>query len=49
MGIGSEGWVAVKTGRNFVGVELKKSYFDVAVGNLIGIEESLKSELLLDV
>jgi superfamily II DNA or RNA helicase len=33
-GIGSEGFVAVKMGRRFVGVELKRSYFDQAVKNL---------------
>jgi DNA modification methylase len=34
MGIGSEGFVAIELGRKFVGVELKKSYFDQAVRNL---------------
>ena len=34
MGIGSEGFVALEMGRKFVGVELKKSYFDQAVRNL---------------
>lgn len=34
MGIGSEGFVALELGRKFVGVELKKSYFDQAVKNL---------------
>jgi DNA modification methylase len=33
-GIGSEGYVAVKMGRKFVGVELKRGYFDVACRNL---------------
>lgn len=33
-GIGSEGAVAITMGRRFVGVELKKSYFDLAVSNL---------------
>ncbi len=33
-GIGSEGYMSVKLGRQFVGVELKESYFDVAVRNL---------------
>ena len=36
MGIGSEGYVALKMGRRFVGVELKESYFRQAVGNLAG-------------
>jgi hypothetical protein len=34
MGIGSEGFVALQKGRNFVGFELKKSYYDCAVKNL---------------
>jgi DNA modification methylase len=34
MGIGSEGYVAVKTGRRFVGIELKESYFRQAANNL---------------
>jgi len=34
MGIGSEGFVSLQMGRKFVGVELKKSYFDQAVKNL---------------
>lgn len=33
-GIGSEGYVALQMGRRFVGVELKKSYFEQAVRNL---------------
>ena len=37
-GIGSEGYVAVKNGRRFIGQELKESYYRRAIGNL----ESLK-------
>ena len=33
-GIGSEGYIAVKDGREFIGIELKKSYFDLACKNL---------------
>jgi len=33
-GIGSEGYVALKNGRRFVGVELKRSYWEQAVKNL---------------
>lgn len=33
-GIGSEGWVALRMGRKFVGVELKESYYRRAVRNL---------------
>jgi hypothetical protein len=38
MGIGSEGFVALKQKRKFVGVELKESYFNVAAKNLAGAE-----------
>lgn len=34
MGIGSEGHVALNEGRKFIGVELKKSYFEQATRNL---------------
>jgi len=34
MGIGSEGFVSLELGRRFVGVELKKSYYEQAVRNL---------------
>lgn len=33
-GIGSEGYMSVKMGRRFIGSELKKSYYDIAVKNL---------------
>lgn len=38
MGIGSEGFVALKQRRRFVGVELKDSYFRVAAKNLAAAE-----------
>lgn len=34
MGIGSEGHVSLECGRRFIGIELKKSYYDQAVKNL---------------
>jgi len=34
MGIGSEGYVALEMGRRFVGVELKRSYYEQATRNL---------------
>ena len=34
MGIGSEGHKALEMGRRFVGIELKESYYNVAVNNL---------------
>ena len=44
-GIGSEGYVAVKLGRRFVGVELKREYFDAATKNLTRAEESSQMPL----
>jgi len=41
MGIGSEAYMAVKLGRRAVGIELKRSYFDVAVANLKSIQRGL--------
>lgn len=38
-GIGSEGYVALKMGRRFIGSELKKSYFDIAKRNLSEAEK----------
>lgn len=35
MGIGSEGFVSLRRGRKFVGVELKREYFEQACGNLV--------------
>jgi DNA modification methylase len=43
MGIGSEGYVALKQKRRFVGVELKRSYYDVAVKNLLNAEANAAS------
>jgi len=37
-GIGSEGYMALKNGRRFVGVELKKEYFEQAANNLRSVE-----------
>lgn len=34
MGIGSEGWVCLQEGRQFIGTELKDTYYDQAVRNL---------------
>jgi DNA modification methylase len=33
-GIGSEGWVALEEGRRFVGIELKRAYWERACRNL---------------
>jgi hypothetical protein len=42
MGIGSEVYQALKMGRKGIGIELKKQYFDVAVGNIKSVSESKK-------
>ncbi len=38
-GIGSEGYMAVKMGRRFLGCELKQSYFNQACANLRNVEQ----------
>ena len=43
MGIGSEGYVALQMGREFAGIELKESYYRVAVENLARAEDSNRS------
>lgn len=40
MGIGSEGWGALRTGRKFIGTELKEAYFKQAVKNLAEAEQA---------
>ena len=40
-GIGSEGYVALKHNRRFVGIELKDSYFETACANLRAAEGQL--------
>jgi hypothetical protein len=44
-GIGSAGFVACREGRKFIGIELKRSYYEQAVKNLRG---ALKQTSLLD-
>jgi len=41
MGIGSEAFMAIKLGRKAIGIELKESYFKVAVNNLNSIQSTL--------
>lgn len=49
MGIGSEGHVALKSGRKFIGAELKSSYFKQAVRNLKAkADETFAGSDLLD-
>lgn len=45
MGIGSEGHVALRAGRRFIGTELKRSYYDQAVRNLRDAELAGSSSL----
>jgi hypothetical protein len=49
MGIGSEGFESVRLGRKFIGIELKPSYFKVAVSNLHhAVRVRCGGELLMD-
>lgn len=45
-GIGSEGWEAIRWGRRFLGIELKRSYFDTAVRNL-RVRESERDQIAM--
>jgi DNA modification methylase len=47
-GIGSEGYMALKRGRRFVGCELKPSYWSTAVTNLDRMEAELALPTLFD-
>ena len=47
-GIGSEGYVAVQQGREFVGIELKPSYWKAAVANLKRAERAVGALTLFD-
>ena len=45
-GIGSTGHVAIKSGRKFVGFELKDSYYDVAIRNMNAAVDSMRAQRL---
>ena len=47
-GIGSEGYMAIKLGRRFVGGELKRSYWKSAIENLESAEREKNSVMLFD-
>ncbi len=47
-GIGSEGYVALKHQRRFIGIELKPDYWRVAVRNLTDAEQQAKIPTLFD-
>lgn len=44
-GIGSEGYVALQTGRKFIGTELKESYYELAKRNLSDAENITQGQL----
>lgn len=44
-GIGSEGYVSLKKGRRFIGSELKKSYYDTALKNLLSVSSENQKTL----
>jgi DNA modification methylase len=46
-GIGSEGYVSIQEGRQYVGVELKRSYWEQACKNLEAISVGTKKQLSL--
>lgn len=47
-GIGSEGYISLKEGRQFIGCELKQSYWRTACKNLKKAEEIGKPRTLFD-
>jgi hypothetical protein len=47
-GIGSEGYIALKNSRRFVGVELKKSYYEQARKNLMAAEQLKEQGSILE-
>lgn len=48
MGIGSEGYIALKNGREFIGIELKASYFDLARKNIEAAVRESKELTIFD-
>ena len=48
MGIGSEAYQALKFGRKATGIELKESYYNIAIQNLKDIESKLKEITLFN-
>lgn len=48
-GIGSEGYVALQQGRRFIGMELKRAYFDIMIRNLESVRGKQQLSLFGDV
>lgn len=48
-GIGSEGYEAIKMNRRFIGIELKKSYYEQACKNLHEATIESKTNMLIDI
>ena len=48
LGIGSEAYMALKNGRKAIGIELKDSYFDVAVRNCRNIKSIIQQPTLFE-
>lgn len=48
MGIGSEAYMALKLGRKAIGIELKDTYYQVAVRNLYNVESENRMPSLFD-
>jgi len=46
-GIGSEGYESIKMGREFIGIELKKSYYEQAIKNLRQAEQDKAQSFLI--
>ena len=47
-GVASEGVVALKTGRKYIGIELKESYYDLSISNCKSVIEQKKQSSLFD-
>ena len=47
-GIGSEGYQALKLGRKFIGIELKRSYYETAIKNLNSVNADNDQQTIFD-
>jgi DNA modification methylase len=46
LGVGSEGFVSIKKDRKFIGIELKKEYYDTACSNIDAVQFEKNKEML---